>query len=708
MSARAGGGTAAGTGGGLLPQGLRFLRRRPRVLLRLAGWSALEGGQTFLFGYALARALDDGFLARQPATGLAWLAAAAVAAIAGAYGTGRAFHAVAGLVEPLRDALVRRVVGRALGTADPGAVSRLTHQVEIARDTFAGVVTVARSFVFTAAGALVGLASLAPVLLLVVVPPLAAGLGLFLATLRPLARRQEAFLAADERVAAELGALVDGLRDVTAAGAEAWAERDAAAGIAAETRAAESAARWGTLRVLALAVAGWLPLILLLLTAPWLLGHGATPGALAAAIAYVTQSLLPALTALMQGFGAAGSRLAVVLRRLTAGTAPSPAANANAGAEAGPSPVANAGTVGAARPARPSPAADADADGTAAGPPPHGAERRLRQPLTSPAPSADRRAARAGAHPGASDHAPAPAHRGGPAPAIRLQRVTFAYGAAAEPVLRDFSLDVPTGGRLAIVGPSGIGKSTLAALIAGTLTPDRGTVLLAGQAVPGTARTTAPTPAPDPARLARRRVLVPQEAYVFTATLRDNLSYHHPTPPPDPELLASCTAVGAADLVARLGGLDAVLRPGPLSAGERQLIALARAHAAPAPLLLLDEAACHLDPAAEERAERAFAAQRHRTLVIVTHRLASARRAEQVLVMDGRGQPRLDSQPLTLDSQPPTPDSQPPRALRDPDGVHPVPGPGLTGDGGHVIAHRARRQVQLPGDLGHREPFGRE
>ncbi|NGN70372.1 hypothetical protein G5C51_41630 [Streptomyces sp. A7024] len=306
----------------LLPQGLRFLNRRRRVLLRLAGWSLLEGGQTFLFGYALARALDDGFLAQRPGTGLAWLAAAAVAAVVGAYGTGRAYRAVAGLVEPLRDALVRRVVGRALGTADTGAVSRLTHQVEIARDTFAGVVTVARSFVFVAAGALVGLASLAPVLLLVVVPPLAAGLTLFLATLRPLARRQEKFLAADERVAAELGALVDGLRDITAAGAETWAERDAAEGIAAETRAAVAVARWGMLRVLALALAGWLPLLLLLLTAPWLLTHGATPGALAGAIGYVTQSLFPALTALLQGFGAAGARLAVVLRRLTAGTHP--------------------------------------------------------------------------------------------------------------------------------------------------------------------------------------------------------------------------------------------------------------------------------------------------------------------------------------------------------------------------------------------------
>ncbi|KOG89751.1 ABC transporter ATP-binding protein, partial [Streptomyces varsoviensis] len=168
---------------------MRFLRRRARVVGRLAAWSVLETGQTFVMGFALARALDEGFLAGRSGAGLGWLGLAAVAVAVGAYGTRRVYGAVAALVEPLRDALVRRVVTRALDDADSAAVSRLTHQVEIARDTFAGLVMVARSFVFTAAGALVGLFSLAPVLLLVVVPPLVLGLALFAATLRPMARR---------------------------------------------------------------------------------------------------------------------------------------------------------------------------------------------------------------------------------------------------------------------------------------------------------------------------------------------------------------------------------------------------------------------------------------------------------------------------------------------------------------------------------------
>ncbi len=142
---------------------------------RLAAWSVLETAQTFLTGYALARALDAGFLAGRADVGLGWLAAAGLAVVVGAYGTARVYGAVAALVEPLRDRLVRHVVERGVRDADGGALSRLTQQVEIARDTFAGLVMVSRSFVFTAAGALVGLFSLAPPLLLVVAPPLAAG-----------------------------------------------------------------------------------------------------------------------------------------------------------------------------------------------------------------------------------------------------------------------------------------------------------------------------------------------------------------------------------------------------------------------------------------------------------------------------------------------------------------------------------------------------
>jgi ABC-type multidrug transport system fused ATPase/permease subunit len=87
--------------------------------------------------------------------------------------------------------------------------------------------------------------------------------------------------------------------------------------------------------------------------------------------------------------------------------------------------------------------------------------------------------------------------------------------------------------------------------------------------------------------------------------------------------------------MAALGGPGGRVDPAALSAGERQLVALARAYLSPAPLALLDEATCHLDPEAEARAERAFAARPGGTLVVVAHRISSAYRADRVLVMDG-------------------------------------------------------------------------
>ncbi|TCN40215.1 ABC transporter family protein [Kribbella orskensis] len=93
-------------------------------------------------------------------------------------------------------------------------------------------------------------------------------------------------------------------------------------------------------------------------------------------------------------------------------------------------------------------------------------------------------------------------------------------------------------------------------------------------------------------------------------------------------------AVGAEALAARLGGLGARVRPGDLSAGGKQLIALARAYLSPAPLVVLDEATCFLDPEAERRAEEAFAA-RGGTVILIAHRISSALRARRILVLDG-------------------------------------------------------------------------
>ncbi|MFI6086901.1 ATP-binding cassette domain-containing protein [Streptomyces sp. NPDC051218] len=709
-------------------RGVRFLRRRWPVVLRLALWSVLETGQTFLTGYALARALDDGFLAGHADVGLAWLGGAGLGVVVAAYGTGRVYRAVADLVEPLRDSLVRQVVGRGLREADNASVSRLTQQVEIARDTFAGLVLVSRSFLFTAAGALIGLFSLAPLLLLVVAPPLLAGVGLFVASLRPLARRQERFLVADEGIAGQLGAVAPGLRDVAAAGAEQDVAEDLDRGVATEYAAARALARWGVLRTAALATGGQLPLVLLLVTAPWLLNNGVTPGALVGAIAYVTQALLPALHNLIHGLGTSGSRLAIVLRRLTWTPGPSTAATptppsglpvgARTREEEDPTPGGAPPPVGPAAPGRPF------ATGREAG--------RGRTPARAKTPARGEKPARGGAPapevparggPAAPGRPPAPdrepvlgqtSGRGqtpargetsalgeGPAPgdvpALHLSSVTFAYGPLAEPVVRDLSLSVPRGGHLAVVGPSGIGKSTLAGLVAGLLEPGGGVVRVDGRGVRG----------PE---AVERRVLIPQEAYVFSGTVRQNLEYLRADTVGDAELLAAARAVGLGPVVERLGGLAAQVDPTTLSAGERQLVALTRAYVSYAPLALLDEATCHLDPVAEARAERAFAARPGGTLVVIAHRISSARRAQRILVMDGAHtlcgghEDLLERSSLYRELSgnwgPESAASHPALPARDPYGVDPVPGPRLAGDRGHVVAHRPVGQVQTVRDLG--------
>ncbi|MFD2417698.1 ABC transporter ATP-binding protein [Amycolatopsis pigmentata] len=207
---------------------------------------------------------------------------------------------------------------------------------------------------------------------------------------------------------------------------------------------------------------------------------------------------------------------------------------------------------------------------------------------------------------------------------ITVRGLTFGWSEHAEPIVRGLDLTLNPGDHLAVVGPSGIGKSTLTALLTGLVPPREGKVLIGG----------VPVDQVRPSALHRLVALVPQETYVFAGTVRENLALFTPGAT-DAQLTAAVRAVHAEDLVARLGGLDGDLGHDVLSAGEAQLLGLARVYAGPARVIILDEATSNLDPVAEVLAERAFTA-RGGVLVVIAHRLSAALRANRVLVMDGR------------------------------------------------------------------------
>ena len=205
---------------------------------------------------------------------------------------------------------------------------------------------------------------------------------------------------------------------------------------------------------------------------------------------------------------------------------------------------------------------------------------------------------------------------------VEARGLTFGWGEHAEPIVRDLDLRLRSGDHLAVVGPSGIGKSTLASLLTGLVRPQSGLVLLGG----------VPVHEVRPDVLHKAVALVPQETYLFTGTVRENLALFAPSAT-DEQLVEAVRAVHADEVVARLGGLYGQVSD--VSAGEAQLLGLARVYASPAVVVILDEATSHLDPAAEARAEQAFA-ERDGILVVIAHRLSSAVRARRVLVMDGR------------------------------------------------------------------------
>ncbi len=210
---------------------------------------------------------------------------------------------------------------------------------------------------------------------------------------------------------------------------------------------------------------------------------------------------------------------------------------------------------------------------------------------------------------------------------IDLHKVTFAYESTGLVVMDDVSLHIPSGQVVALVGTTGAGKSTLMKLVARFYDPDAGTVRIDG------------VPLRDLDLSAYRHQLgfVPQEPFLFSGTIRSNIAYGRPEAS-DLEVERAARAVGAHEFIRGLpeGYLTPVSEQGTsLSAGQRQLLSLARALLVDPAILLLDEATANLDLATEARVQRAMGlVSSGRTTIVIAHRLHTARTSHRILVVD--------------------------------------------------------------------------
>ncbi len=213
---------------------------------------------------------------------------------------------------------------------------------------------------------------------------------------------------------------------------------------------------------------------------------------------------------------------------------------------------------------------------------------------------------------------------------LRVDGVTFSYAGATNPALNNVSINVGVGEKLALVGPTGAGKSTLAKLMARLYDPQSGVVSYGGVNLTMATMDS----------LRKRIVVVPQEGFLFNGTIRDNLRIAR-SDATDEQIDAAVAAIGATEHFATLpDGLDTEVRErgSRLSAGERQLVALARAALVDPRVLVLDEATSNLDPGTEAEVEQALERlMSGRTVIVVAHRLSTVQRADHIAVIDAAG-----------------------------------------------------------------------
>jgi ATP-binding cassette subfamily B protein len=216
---------------------------------------------------------------------------------------------------------------------------------------------------------------------------------------------------------------------------------------------------------------------------------------------------------------------------------------------------------------------------------------------------------------------------------IELRDVSFGYGGGPDDenmvwALQDLSLTVPPGQTVALVGATGAGKSTIAKLVARFYDPTRGAVLVDGHDLRSVTQ----------ASLRRQLGVVPQEAFLFSGTIADNIAFGRPDATPD-EIRSAAGAVGAHDFITALDhGYDTQVgeRGAQLSAGQRQLVAFARALAADPRVLILDEATSNVDLHTEGRIEEGLRRLlAGRTAIVIAHRLSTIRQAGRIIVLDG-------------------------------------------------------------------------